>query len=71
MRVVMLYGSRAGEDVDLPPRNAQAMVADGRARWPGEASVAVVEVSPVAVSGAQVTARADRGFPRGKRRSVR
>jgi hypothetical protein len=69
MRVVLLYGSRAGEEVDLPPRNAQAMLADGRARLPGTVHAGHAEALPVVA--VQVDARADRGLPRHRRRAVR
>lgn len=41
MLVQLTYGRRAGELVDLPPRNAHALIADGRAA----AYTAVVDVA--------------------------
>ena len=67
MRVVTHVGSRAGEVVDLPPRSAWAMVADGRASWPSD-TVADASSPPVAV---QVDHRTDRAMPRHKRREKR
>lgn len=69
MRVRVTFGTRKGEVVDLAPREARAMLDDGRAVVP---DVAWGGAEPaVTVSVDRVASRSDRGMPRGKRRAVR
>lgn len=69
MRVVLQYGSRAGEEVDLPPRNAAAMLADGRARAVRDDVSVVAQAATVPPE--RVANRSDRGFPAAKSRRSR
>lgn len=65
MLVQLAFGSRVGQVLDLPPLEARALVADGRATWP--------EGSPFAVASPVMheTPPADRGMPRFKPRKRR
>ncbi len=64
MLVTIAFGSRVGQVLDLPPLEARALVADGRATWP--------EGSPFAVVSPGIAAPAeDRGMHRSKPRARR
>lgn len=67
MRVRVRIGQRDGEVRDFPVPVARAMLADGRA----EPVDAPREAEPPPVILERVSAREDRGMPRGPRRRVR
>lgn len=72
MLVVMQYGVSRGEVHDMPPHEARAMIADGRARWPeGSPFAAAPAVVSAPVVSARVDARDDRALPRHKRQGRR
>lgn len=71
MRVVVQFGSRAGEVTDFPVPVARAMLADGRARPVHDDVSVVAQVAPATVPPERIDARADRGFPPSKSRRRR
>lgn len=69
MLIRLMYGAREGQVVDLLPREARAMLADGRATLP---SITPGDRDPApALVTTTVATRADRGMPRQHRRATR
>lgn len=66
MLVELRFGSRFGEVHDMRPTEALAMLADGRARRPGDGTLPAPAVEAVAVA-----TRTDRMEPASKRRRTR